>query len=165
MKIAIRVVLILATVGGGFAGFLAVLSAFWGRDLRDSRLLGILCFGLLVYSIITIAGLMFAITGRAGRNLTLAFAGMVPWVDLPGIEYHLTCALYAAVTVGPPHDAKQIATYEFSAQMGSQFQFRMGGPPHGEWSLGINLFAVLLMILLTVYNRQTREEAGACVRR
>jgi hypothetical protein len=147
-------VLALATVGGGFAGVLAAANGFWTTSVNDSRLLALLWLSVLMYSAITIAGLMFVISARVGRVLMMATASMVPWIDLPGIKYHLTSVLYTAITFGPPHGSGKIGTYiEWSSQLGSQFQFRIGGSPDGDWSLGINLFAVLLVILSSIYKQ------------
>jgi hypothetical protein len=86
--------------------------------------------------------------------MMLALASMVPWVDLPGVEYHLTSVMYKAITFGPPHGAGRIGAYfEWSAQLGSQFQFRIGGSSEGDWSLGINLFAALLVLLSSIYKQ------------
>jgi len=76
---AIRIVLVLATVGGGFAGILAAANGFWTTNVADNRLLELLWFSLVTYSIITIAGLIFVIRGRVGRFMMLALGSMVPW--------------------------------------------------------------------------------------
>ncbi|HTW78164.1 MAG TPA: hypothetical protein VME23_01345 [Terracidiphilus sp.] len=153
---AIRIVLVLATVGGGFAGILAAANGFWTTNVADNRLLELLWFSLVTYSIITIAGLIFVIRGRVGRFMMLALGSMVPWIDLPGIEFHLTSVMYTAITFGPPHSAGRIGAYfEWSAQLGSQFQLRIGGSPNGDWNLGINLFAVLLLLFAWIYKQLT----------
>jgi len=64
--------------------------------------------------------------------------------------------MYTAITFGPPHSAGRIGAYfEWSAQLGSQFQLRIGGSPNGDWNLGINLFAVLLLLFAWIYKQLT----------
>lgn len=154
IRTTIRLVLVLATVGGGFAGILAAANGFWTTNVSDGRLLGLLWLSLLIYVVITIAGLQFVITARVGRFMTLALASMVPWIDLPGVEYHLTSVMYTVITFGPPRDAGRIGAYfEWSARLGSLFQFRIGGSPEGNWNLGINLVGLLLVLLASIYKR------------
>ena len=160
IRTAIRLMLVLATVGGGFAGILAAVNVFWNTNWNSNadsgRLLGLLWFGLLMYVVVTTAGLMFVITERVGRFMMLTLASMVPWVDLPGVGYQFTSVMYTAITFGPPRGATRIGAYiEWSAQLGSQYQFRIGGSPDANWSLGVNLFAVLLVLLAWSYRQLT----------
>jgi hypothetical protein len=152
----IRLALVLATVGGGFAGILAAANGFWAKNVNDSRLLGLMWFGLLMYVVITTAGLMFVITARVGRFMMVALASMVPWLDLPGVSYQFTSVMYTAITFGPPRGASRIGAYiEWSAQLGSQYHFLIGGSPDGDWGWGINLFAVLLVLIAWIYKQLT----------
>jgi len=123
-------------------------------NIDNGRLWGLLWLSLFMYAAITTAGLKFVVTDRVGRFMMFALAIMVPWADLPWVAYHLTTVTYTAITFGPPRGATRIGAYiEWSAQLGSLFQFRIGGSPDGDWDLGINLFAMLLLLFAWTYNR------------
>jgi len=147
LRTAIRLMLVLATVGGGFAGFLSAEDALLKGSYVKTAI-GLLWLALLLFSGISIAGLIFVTTSRVGRFMTLALSTMIPWLDLPGFKYQLTTVMYMTITFGPPNQL-----FGWSASLGSGFEIRLGGSPSGYSSFGINLFAVLLLLLASAYKR------------
>lgn len=153
-----RLLLVLMTVGGGFAGVLAAAGGLITTKQADLRVLFLMWIALALYSLITAAGLMFVQSARLTRIMLVAIAIQIPWFDLSGIKYRLSSAMYLAMTFGPPKGAGRIGTYiGWSAQIGSQFQFRVGGGPDGDWNFGINLFAVFLFIVWLLYTKTGRS--------
>jgi hypothetical protein len=102
MKTWVRLLLVLAAVGGGCSGIVATLPLLSGLPTQG------LCYAVLtliafaVYSALTASGLLFAYDGRVTRPMLFAFALQIPWVDLPGFRYQAYSLLYTAITFGPP---------------------------------------------------------------
>jgi len=69
---------------------------------NTSQTLALISFSLLVFSFITLAGLNFVVTERVGWTLMIALASLVPWLNLPGIEYHFASIMYTSITFAPP---------------------------------------------------------------
>ena len=112
--------------------------------------------GFIVYSSLTASGLLLVWDANLTRPMLFAFALQIPWVDLPGFRYQVFSLLYGAITFGPPHGSNRIGTYlEWSANVGSHAEMRIGGLPEGNWSVGVNLFALLITLLLLKYGRTT----------
>lgn len=173
MKAWLRLPLVLVTVGGGCAGVLASIQLFGGPSSLGVRhtgapshlglrwaLMELICFG--VYSFLTAAGLWFVYDANKTRPILFAFALLIPWVDLPGFRYQIYALLYAAMTFGPPHGNGKIGTYvEWSANLGTHVDLRIGGLPEGNWSVGLNLFALLIVLILLWYERTTDTRAAS----
>ncbi len=88
--------------------------------------------------------------------MLFAFALQIPWVDIPGFKYQAYSLLYAAITFGPPHGIGRVGTYiEWSANLGTHIELRLGGLTEGTWSMGVNLLAVLVVLFLLRYRRTT----------
>lgn len=118
----------------------------------DARVTVLMWLGLGVFSLITTAGLMFVRSTHQTQAMLAAIAAQIPWFDLPGIKYHLSSMAYAALTFGPPRGISRIGTYiELSCQLDSLFQVRIGGSPSGDWTIGINLFAVFILAIWWLY--------------
>jgi hypothetical protein len=159
LKTFARLLLVLVTVGGGCTGVLSASDVLTHTKLPDWRFVAMVWTTLALYSLITAAGLMFVNSPRRTLTMLAAIAVQIPWFDLPGIEYHLPSVLYLAMTFGPPHGANRIGTYiEWSAQISNRFDFRIGGSPGGDWSLGVNLFAVFVLILWLFYTRTNQRD-------
>lgn len=150
MKTWLRLLLVVSTVGGGFTGFSITTSAFSSfiEHGLATELVGLSMMAL--YAFVTAAGLLFVYDSRHTRPMLAAIALQIPWVSLPVFEYHFAAASYVAVTLGPPQRAGQIVTYGLIADLGANCKFRFASVLEGPWSVGINLFAVLLYVLLQV---------------
>jgi hypothetical protein len=138
MKTWQRLLLVLVTVGGGFTGILAIVPLLGGAGGQGLR------YAMIV--IVSLAGLLFVYDANLTRPMLFAFVLQVPWVDLPGLRYQLYSAAYTAITFGP-HSNGRIGI-GLSADLGTHVEFRIGGLPEGAWSVGGNLFALLVALFL-----------------
>lgn len=161
MKTWLRLPLVLIAVGGGWTGVLATIQLFGDLSSRGLRYTLIVLIFFALYSFLTAAGLWFVYDANKTRPMLLAFALQIPWVDLPGFKYQVFSLLYAAMTFGPPQGRGRIGTYiEWSANLGTHGEFRVGGLPEGAWSVGINLFALLITLILLRYDWTTRATSS-----
>jgi hypothetical protein len=152
LKTSLKLLLVLVTVGGGFTGVLELFAKLTDTKATDAPVTALLWLGLAIFSLITIAGLMFVHSPHQTRTMFAAIAVQIPWFDLPGIKYHLSSAAYVAVTLGPPVGVNRIGTsIALSSQLDSLFQARIGGSPSGDWTIGINLFAVFILAIWWLY--------------
>jgi hypothetical protein len=148
MKTWLRLLLVLATVGGGFAGLSTTTEVFGTLKEHGLAVELVGLTSITLYAFVIASGLLFVYDSRLTGPMLVAFALQIPWVSLPLFGYHFAAASYAVVTLGPPQWAGQIVTYGLSADLGAYFKFRFAAPQEGPWSVGINLFAVLLYVLL-----------------
>jgi hypothetical protein len=155
MKTWLRLLLVVSTVGGGFTGFsLAAngFSSFMEHGLATG--LGGLTI-MALYGFVTAAGLLFVYDSRRTRPMLAAIALQIPWVSLPVFEYHFAAASYIAITLVLPQGPGLIGTnVEWSALLGADCKFRFASVLEGPSSVGINLFAVLLYVLLRLSVRR-----------
>jgi hypothetical protein len=160
MKTWLRLLLVVSTVGGGFTGFIVAAEGFRSFLERElaTKLLGLTMMAL--YAFVTAAGLLFVYDSRRTRPILAAIALQIPWLTLPVFEYHFAAASYVAVTLGPPQRAGQLLTYGLSADLGATCKFRFASLLEGPWSLGVNLFAVLLYVLLRLSLRGASRSPG-----
>lgn len=150
MKTWLRLLLVVSTVGGGFTGFSLMAGSFnsFMEHGLATELVGLTLMTLFAF--VTITGLLFVYDSRCVRPMLAAIALQIPWMSLPVFEYHFSAASYVAVTLGSPQRAGQILTYGLIADLGAYGRLRFTSVLEGPWSVGINLFAVLLYILLRV---------------
>jgi hypothetical protein len=155
MKTWLRLLLVALTVGGGFTGLTYTLNAFGGFEKYGlaAELVGLAFMAL--YAFVIVAGLLFVHDLHCTRPLLVAIALQIPWVSLPVFEYHFAAGLYAAVTLGPPQLAGQFVTYGLTGDLGANWKFRFASVLEGPWSLGINLFALFIYVLLRLSLRKT----------
>lgn len=157
MKTLLRLLVVLATVGGGCTGILCsvpLLDSLRGNGLRYALAVFI---AITVYSLITASGLLFVFDANRTLPLVFAFAMQIPWIDVPGFRYQIFSLLYAAITLGPPHGNDRFGFFlEWTANLGTHAEIRIGGFAGGDWSLGVNLFAMLMAIFLRQYGRASK---------
>ncbi len=155
MKTWLRLLLVVATVGGGFTGLILTANAFGSFIERGLAAELISLAFIALYAFVIVAGLLFVYDPRRTRPMLVAFVLQIPWVSLPVFEYHFSAAAYVAATLGPPQRVGEIVTYGLIADFGADFKFRFASVLEGPWSVGINLFAVLLYVLLQLSIRAT----------
>jgi len=160
MKTWLRLLLVLITVGGGCSGVVAVIPLFSGLLSQGLRHALVVSIVFAVYLFLTSSGLLFVYNANLTRPMLFAFALQIPLFDLPGFRYEVHSLLYAAVTFGPPHGSGMIGTYiEWSGNLGTHAELRIGGLPEGNWSVGANLTAMLIALFLLIYGRKTNRIA------
>jgi hypothetical protein len=160
MRTGLRLLFVLIAVGGGCTGVLETTQLFSGLPNLGFRYAVIVFISFALYAFLTAAGLLFVYDANLTRPMLCAFALQIPWVDLPGIKYQVFSLLYAAITLGPPQGNGRIGTYVgWSANIGTQGQFRIGGLPAADWSVGVNLFALLITMVLLKFGGTTDATA------
>src|SRR5206468_3932406 len=151
-----RLTIVAATVGGGFAGFLATF-----QNLCDSShslantLLLIVFVGL--YLFVAAAGLMFVHNPASTRPISIALAIQTVWISSPLIVYNFSAGIYSVFEVGAVShrsgDWSALVNFEFLIGSGFKFRWLQDNP----WYLGLNLFPFVLLLLLRKGSTHTMQ--------
>ena len=150
MKTWLRLTLIVMSVGGGFAGMMAAGSFIFAPDqLFANRLIAL--FITLIYSFITISGLVFVVRPHETTPLKVGLLLQLPWLAVPGLVYHIGSAAYFFVRAGGVDEDR--VGFNFDSYLGSGAVINLHG---NHWNFGINLVAVVLLHLIA-----KSERAGA----
>ena len=149
MRTAVRLTMLVMTVGGGFTGFVMtaqLLSANFSSLRAADRAIAI-SFATQ-YSLVVCAGLLYAHDPRRLVPLAVAFALQVPFVSSPLLSYRFTAGAHATVGIV---GLNLVA----AARLGCDFQFTLAPPQ--PWGLGVNLLAVLFLALIVWLRRAAPE--------
>jgi len=144
MKTWLRWLLIVLSVGGGFTGIAVTFEALF----RNEASLGVwlACgFAILLYMFVVVSGLIFADSPTRTLPLVAALIIQIPWVSSPIFDYGF-CAGFR-ISAGLL-DGKIV----LNGRLGSYFEIFFFGSSH-PWGVGINFFALLVLILLLRYRR------------
>jgi hypothetical protein len=135
----LRMVLVTASVGGGFTGFVVTLTGL-GTPLPASSRVILVAFAAL-YVFVVVAGLLFVHNPRRLVPLAVALGMQVPFVASPGVAYRFSAGAHVTVGVmiGQPSGSVRLMG---SGQLGSSFLFVMFQPR--PLAAGINLVALAL---------------------
>jgi hypothetical protein len=145
MKTWLRLTLITMTVGGGFAGVVfASQTLFTSHGQKPLNLLVMVGF-IALFAYVTVSGLMFVNDPQRTRHLIVALAIQIPWISSPFLVYKFATGFHAVLGIASPEGMFGIKL-EASALLGSSFLFALG--QDNPWSMGINVFALVMLILL-----------------
>lgn len=146
MKTWLRLLLVLISVGGGFAG-VAVMAGAFVTVTGATRWIAVV--GGLLYAFIAASGLIFVHDSRRTGPLLVGMALQVPWVSSPVFVYQL----FAGCGVGVGIVADNIGTPSLwirinteTTYIGSMAELRLF--ESAPWRLGVNLVALVLLILV-----------------
>jgi hypothetical protein len=146
MKTWLRLIIITMTVGGGFSGFMTT-SQFLFHHPEKSEPLGILlaaCFcALNVFAIVS--GLLFANNPRRTRPLIAVLAISIPCIVSPFINYNFATGASIVLSAGTA-DGPSGFNLHAAWGMGSSFEFSL--MKAHRWSIGVNVFALAILVLL-----------------
>jgi hypothetical protein len=139
MKPWLRLTLITATVGGGWTGVAITLQSLLGRRDQAAVYYVLMVAFLAVFAFITISGLVFVLHPERTTPLVLALALQIPLVSSPIVAYRLAAGFQ--VSVG-------FLDGRFSGgfRLGTDFQINFF--QRLPWGVGINLFALVFLVLL-----------------
>jgi hypothetical protein len=153
MKPWLGLTLMTLTVGGGFTGFVITTNYLMMNPgaLRPGQWVVGLSFAAL-YAFVVASGLMLALYPRKLTPLIIAFALQVPWISSPLVTYRFTSGFNA--TAGLANGSLAGAL-----RLGSDFQFFL--QQSHAWGGGINLFALVILIVLV---RASRRQTGSMPR-
>jgi hypothetical protein len=146
MKTWPRLTLITMTVGGGFAGVLLTLTSLFNSQSRGVIYLVFVVGFLAMFLFVMASGLLFVHDPRRVRPLFAALTIQTPWISTPLLVYKFAAGFHLAVSIG--------STQEPGGGVHSGFKYllcttyRFGLLEAGPWSIGINLAALALLILL-----------------
>ena len=147
MKTWLRLTLITITVGGGFTGVLVTYASLFHST--DHRIVYyVLMTGFLaLYGFVIASGLLFVHDPRRIRPLIAALAIQIPWISTPLFVYKFTAGFYAVLTIGGPREVGNVGLY-FGGEslLGNTFKFAFNQDI--PWDIGINLWALMLVILV-----------------
>jgi hypothetical protein len=138
MKTWLRLTLITVTVGGGFTGLAATVQSLCNSQSQPPLNLLLIAVFLALYAYVTVSGLMFVHDPQGTRPLIAALAIQIPWISSPLIVYKFAAGFHAALAVGGGLDAE--------ARLGCFFKFSLF--EENPWRIGVNLFALAILILL-----------------
>jgi hypothetical protein len=120
-----------------------------------------LAFIFALYAFVIAGGLVFVYDPCRNQFLQIALLLQVPWISSPFLLYRFACASYAIVSAEPPQAGRVGLHFGWVAQFGSQANV---GIFQGDgWSLGVNLFAVLLLVLLRTSTRKAPATIVRCL--
>ena len=152
MKPWLRLLLVMASVGGGFAGMALTTVEFAHAHSAVRVMLSMLFLGL--YGFVTASGLIFVHDPKRTRPLVAALALQIPWISSPVFVYQFAAALCAAITLGTPEETNRIGIhFGGSLFFGAHFQFRFGSSVDVPISVGVNVAALVLLFLLLRANQ------------
>ena len=130
---------IVLTIGGGFVGVVVTLQAFFAAKESNPMFYALLVtfIGLFAYGIY--AGLRFADNPSDTKHLIAFYWLQVPWLSSPLLAYRFASGFHVT---GGFVDSKLSMLF----RIGSDWQFSTAKP--APWGLGINVFALVVVILL-----------------
>ena len=160
-----RWTLILVTIGGGFAGLVSVAEDAYGlKSYGIQDLLPLALFAVL-YAVTIWTGLLFADDARRTGLLTSTLILQVPTFWSRFLSYHFTAGFNVLFTVArsrpiPRTDGTTTTGVDFgpSFHFGSDYWLFLSRD--WGWGVGINLFALAVLILLRKYTRPAGVRAG-----
>lgn len=152
MKLWLRVILILASVGGGFTGAVMTLDIFLHSAHGVVNHIFVTVF-LALFIFVTASGVLFSLDYRRARLLLISLAIQIPWISTPVIVYKFATGIYAALTLGNVAGTGRIGIrFWTEMRLGSTFRFSWWSDVN-PWGIGINWVALLLFLLLWRFMR------------
>jgi hypothetical protein len=151
VKTWLRLTLVTLTVGGGFTGVAVTLQALLGPQGRRPFNFVLISAFLLLFVFVTVSGLLFVHNPNRTGPLVIATSIQIPWVSSPIVAYKFAAGFQICVAlVGGRFDA--------GFRLGSDFQINLF--QRLPWGVGINLFALLILLLL-LYSERVGDKPPA----
>jgi hypothetical protein len=162
MKKWLRLVVIVVTIGGGFAAGSQAITLLLHPQVVDASHV-LLAFIAVAMSIFVMSsGLIFATDPTDVRLLIPALAIQLPYLSSSFLTYKFGVALPCFIIVGPPEDAGRVGLYGgFEALVGGRWKLSYGGDH--PLRIGVNLTVCLLLILLWQARRSTQTDTPSAL--
>ena len=139
MKSWLRLTLITVTVGGGFTGVAITLQSLLARQSQPLVNYALMLAFLALFAFVTISGLVFVHDPERTGLMIVSLALQIPWVSSPIIAYKLAAGFQVCIAlIG--------GRLGGGFRLGSDFQINFF--QQLPWGAGINLFALVLLVLL-----------------
>ncbi len=148
MKPWLRLTLITMTVGGGFTGVVLTLESLLNSPTLSPFNLLIMVFFLALYAGVTASGLVFVNNPQLTGPIIAALAVQIPWISSPLLVYKFAAGLHLVLSAGSPTEPGTFGfKFGWEILLGSSFRFAL--LQQNPWSVGINLFPLVILILLS----------------
>jgi len=141
MKSWLRLTLITMTVGGGFTGIATVLQMLpmFGQQDRPVGNYIVALVAITLFAFVVISGLLNAQNPQRTTPLVIALVLQIPLISCPIIAYQFAAGFQVAVDLIDGHPGA-------GTRLGAAFQIHFF--QQQPWGIGINLFALLMLIML-----------------
>src|ERR1700722_13925417 len=154
-----RLTLLGVTIVGGLHGIVITVGAFFRPDVPGFGVTVLLVCMVGAYAYVSAAGVVFWRHPDQSRPLFWALMIQVPWISLPGFVYKFAAGLSRSVALVANHTGdKYSAGFGTNWNLGSSSEFRLLQDAPVE--LGVNVAAVLALLLLRSLTRSTPEALG-----
>lgn len=129
---------IILTIGGGFLGIAFTLQAFFSAKESNPVFYAMLTAFVALYAYGIFAGFRL-IEKEETKHLIVFYWLQVPWFSSPLLTYHLASGFFLSVS---------LIDWRFNAafRLGSDWRFSLF--QSDPWGVGINLFALAMVIIL-----------------
>ena len=140
-------ILLIMTIGGGFAGADFILMKLVQAGHQHWEFYLLLATALLLYVYVLVAGLIFARNKANTKHLKRALLLQVPWLSTPFLYYQFAAG---ALLEGRVYASGMDGNGFF----GSSFQIALN--PHAPWAIGVNFMALALYVLTVKASRRSK---------
>jgi hypothetical protein len=145
MKTWLRWTLVVTQIGGGFLGIVTTLVYMIGYENMPFMLLVISLVFIGLYTLVTVSGVLLAIDERHTKLISIVIGLQTPIISSPIIAWMFCAGFSVNLTwIG--------AELGFNLWLGSQWQVNVF--QELPWGFGINIFAVLMLILLRGFRKK-----------
>lgn len=139
MKSWLRLTIITMTVGGGFTGMAITLQAIFTSSGQNALSLSLMCLFFVAFGFVTASGLIFVHDPRRTGPLIGAIAIQVPSISSPIFVYSFATGANLTIIFG---NSTTFNAGIFRSSF-SMFLFQ-----NHSWQIGINVFALAILVLL-----------------
>lgn len=136
----------MVTVGGGYAGFVTTFLSLFDNQGEGVLVLLLRTIFLALCAYITVSGLVFVHDPRLVRPLAVALVLQIPWISSPLAFYYFAAGPAVIIGIGSPKKTVDLFSIEWKFFLGGSWRFSM--LQGDRWAIGVNLFALALLILL-----------------
>jgi hypothetical protein len=166
MRTWLRLTLVAITVGGGFPLVFGMYEAFRSDLIWNSpATVALLCIMAGVAIFVTVSGLLFVHDPRCIRPMQFAIALQIPWFSSPWFAYKMVYGLSLIAFLGEKSPNGNIPGLQvggpngyigYQPEFGTSFFVTFAHSPFG---IGINLIAVLLILMIRSSVRGTSQRS------
>ncbi|MGF1740615.1 hypothetical protein L4C34_05975 [Vibrio profundum] len=148
MKKILEPILLMMTIGGGFAGIDEIHMKFSHMNEPSGGDYFVIGVALLLQVYVVIAGVMFAHNKTKMKHLKRALLLQVPWISSPFLFYRFGAGVDWTV-IGYAHGVNGYTNF------GNSFGFEIN--PHYPWAIGVNFVALALYLLILKVFRSNND--------
>jgi len=159
MKTWLRLTLVTMSVGGGFTGFLLPLHSLLHSEVHSAANTSLLLLFLVMFAFVTASGLLFVYDSKRTMPLLIALAIQIPWISNEVLVYKFSTGAHFVLNMGSPEEVGKSLYLGIDSLLGSTFSFTFNSSQEMPFRIGINLVALLMVILLIKATPKTSDAA------